>query len=407
MHKDTSSLLQSYNTIENYRFSDFAQREAKRCFGKKKVPFLRYLNWYCKYLFFVSRIKSFQSRKHRILKIGFILGGGLGDTLISILYIKKFCEKLDINYSLSIFSNQNVDDVNILIKKQFTADVYSISSYKKVPLDLLVRISFRFPEILYFNFNKIRKSIFLKKYVVSIANFMEKYSDILSFENGFNQIIFAKIMCRTRITMLDIDDLLDLQHNDVLNDIAFKDEEAILKKYTLLNTEYITLARSLNIKDKHTLSNTRLWPLDNYDKLASLIKKENPKIKIIQLGGFLSNENNLKNVDLNLSGKTTFKELLVILKHSKLHIDGECGMVHLRHFLCRKKSVVLFGPTDKSYAGYPENLNLSCSNCTFPCCEWLIGKNWQTSCIKTNSSIPACMVVLSPDFVFKKLKEFL
>lgn len=53
----------------------------------------------------------------------------------------------------------------------------------------------------------------------------------------------------------------------------------------------------------------------------------------------------LHGIDVNLIGKTDWDDLKILLKNALYHIDGECGMVHLRKALKTGPSVVLFGPT--------------------------------------------------------------
>jgi ADP-heptose:LPS heptosyltransferase len=51
------------------------------------------------------------------------------------------------------------------------------------------------------------------------------------------------------------------------------------------------------------------------------------------------------------------------------------------------KSIVLFGPTDAHYYGYPPNLNIyfeGCNNC------WLKTGNWITTCM-LGDAVPRCM----------------
>ena len=109
----------------------------------------------------------------------------------------------------------------------------------------------------------------------------------------------------------------------------------------------------------------------------------------------------LENTDLNLCGQTSFDELLVILNEAKLHIDGDCGMVHLRHFMEAKPSVVLFGPTSKKFYEYSENINISANVCTG--CEW-VTNDWMNRCIKTDSSAD-CMNSLTAETVMNEIKK--
>jgi ADP-heptose:LPS heptosyltransferase len=84
------------------------------------------------------------------------------------------------------------------------------------------------------------------------------------------------------------------------------------------------------------------------------------------------------------------------------HIDGECGMVHLRHFLSAKPSIVLFGPTKKDFYGYPENINISSNMCIG--CEW-IHERWRTQCLKTGDNA-MCLQTIQPSFVIEKIREY-
>ena len=74
------------------------------------------------------------------------------------------------------------------------------------------------------------------------------------------------------------------------------------------------------------------------------------------------------------------EEVKALLKNSLLHIDNEGGLVHLRHALCAKKSIVLFGPTSDLFYGYAENENVRSNVCEEPC-EWENAK-WNISCKK-------------------------
>lgn len=141
--------------------------------------------------------------------------------------------------------------------------------------------------------------------------------------------------------------------------------------------------------------------------LGCIFKKQNPNIKIVQLGVSKDRCESVSNVDINLVGQTTFADVLTLLTKSILHIDGDCGMVHLRHFLCKKPSLVLWGPTSPKLRGYPENINLRANVCNCEFCEWLVGERWQTHCIKTNSCHGLCMEMLSPQYAFEHIKHLI
>ena len=145
---------------------------------------------------------------------------------------------------------------------------------------------------------------------------------------------------------------------------------------------------------------TRVWPVEYYENLVDLIKQNYPSYQIVQIGS--SDCSAINGCDFNLCGKTSFEELLSILNNSSLHIDNEGGMVHLRHFMEQKPSVVLFGPTGEDVYGYDENINLSVRPCPFSC-EWL-KKDWRNKCIKTNNKAE-CMQNITPTAVMNKINK--
>lgn len=101
------------------------------------------------------------------------------------------------------------------------------------------------------------------------------------------------------------------------------------------------------------------------------------------LGGDKTTYSKLNGVDIDLVGETSIAELMALLKESQVHLDGECGMVHIRHFVCQKPSIVLFGPTSPKLKGYKENINLRNDGCCpLPMCEHiLLEGQWSKMCL--------------------------
>ena len=174
----------------------------------------------------------------------------------------------------------------------------------------------------------------------------------------------------------------------------------ILDKYDLKNKQYITITRSVELT-KSQNNNVRLWPIAYYQELIKKMKQKYPEVKLVQLG--VSRCEELRGIDVNLLGKTTLEEVKAILKHSLLHIDGECGMVHTKHFLYGK-SAVFFGQTAIEYLGYENNINLKSNGCPH-WCEWIVD-DWQTHCIRGYDE-PPCMTELKPDYVFENIVPYL
>ena len=118
----------------------------------------------------------------------------------------------------------------------------------------------------------------------------------------------------------------------------------------------------------------------------------------VQLGSLNNGED--YDVDLNMRGKTTFKESLRWLENSMCHIDIEGGLAHAATAL-GTKCIVLFGPTNKAFFGYPQNINLNaaseCVNC------WWKRQDWMEKCMNSDH---VCMSH-RPEDVFSVLSVLL
>ena len=130
-----------------------------------------------------------------------------------------------------------------------------------------------------------------------------------------------------------------------------------------------------------------------------MLKEKYPEVQIIQIGS--KKQSPISGVDIDLRDQTDMEEAFSLLKHARLHISQEGGMVHARHFLGGGTSVVLFGPTDERFYGYPENINLSRRICPFAC-EW-VEDDWMRKCIKTGRCAD-CMQRLTPEFIMEFVK---
>lgn len=62
-----------------------------------------------------------------------------------------------------------------------------------------------------------------------------------------------------------------------------------------------------------------------------IFKKVFPNVKIVQLGTAKCPA--IVGVDYDMRAKTTLKEASAILANAKLHIDADCGFVHIAMLL--------------------------------------------------------------------------
>jgi hypothetical protein len=87
-------------------------------------------------------------------------------------------------------------------------------------------------------------------------------------------------------------------------------------------------------------SNTKSWQEESWAKMLQLLKKyTKDKFKIVQIG---TKSNPFSASDINLLNKTSFDELVCVISRSSLHIDTDCGCVHIAK-ATNTKSLVLWG----------------------------------------------------------------
>jgi hypothetical protein len=348
--------------------------------------------WLVKQIFKKETVKKSNNQKY---KVAFLLSGGVGDIICSMPYISKFYSNFYLDNDIDIFVHETREIIEglFLHKKDYKKlDIFN--SFSPESYDLVILL-IRFPKVLRF---KKSHDIELNAYI----DYLKKvYKDNpIMFESGTQGDAIANAYSllegNVRSSQADLGQKLKVKSSDFTIDVV-DDVTEVLSKFSLLNKQYITIQRGVGEADLTKEKSTRLWEKSKYDETCKLLKSQYPDIKIVQLG--VSENYAIKNIDLDLRGKTSFEELKVLLKFSKLHISTEGGMVHLRHFLKGGKSVVLFGPTSKEFYGYPENINLSASLCAN--CEW-VSNQWREKCIKTGS-YAECMRLLTPEKILQSI----
>ncbi|MBP3924571.1 hypothetical protein J6E39_04955 [bacterium] len=341
----------------------------------------------------------------KFLRIAVRMDGGLGDMLVYSVWIKEFSKIVGGDFLIDVFGHKNsqisyaVSKDNTYVNKVYDRRLLS-DNLKKYDIAITFR---RFPLLLWANLKRV------KKFSPNLLNFLEQYN---RFKNDYAKFFYFNssadtqvdlyTICRgeKRIQQPDINNLLGI--SEATKYYLHLDEDAfdVLKKNGLNNQKYITVTRSVELTQKHK-ANIRLWPLEYYESLIVKLKQRYPDVKIVQLGA--DRCESIKGVDVDLLGKTTLEEVKVLLKYSLLHIDGECGMVHAKHFL-GGKSAVFFGQTAIEYLGYDNNINLKSDACPH-WCEW-IADDWQTHCIR-GFEVPPCMTELKPKYAFENIVPYL
>lgn len=182
--------------------------------------------------------------------------------------------------------------------------------------------------------------------------------------------------------------------------LGFKDVPFIQHRpnpisYMILG-DYITVHDGVGIYHAGKVTRaTKTWDMTHWKKLISQIRTVWSG-KIVQIGSATSRK--IEGVDFMFIGE--LKDSFKLLAHSRLHIDGDSGMVHAARSF-GVKSIVMFGPTPANYFGYPENVNLESQVCN-PC-FWSTD-TWLAKCPKNYTS-PICMNAILPSTVFQAVKK--
>jgi ADP-heptose:LPS heptosyltransferase len=175
-----------------------------------------------------------------------------------------------------------------------------------------------------------------------------------------------------------------------------------LDNYDLTKEKYIVI--NPNASD---LRIERRWPLDNFVRLISELCAEITDHKIFLIGSkgesdyvakIYSQVSQCGNV-YDLSGKTSFTQLIVLLKHANLFITNDSGHMHLA-FSLKTRTISLFGPCLPSQYGVQQRVtafykNIYCS----PCVHEFI-----TPPCKGNN---VCMKLITPGEVLEGTREVL
>lgn len=192
-------------------------------------------------------------------------------------------------------------------------------------------------------------------------------------------------------------------HNHFAHEYDVISESRLLNQWGLHPGEYITLQRgaypTLNVKEV-----PKIWPVAYYEELVRLLKKCFPEKKIVQLGESKERCCEIRGVDLSLVGETDWEDLKVLLKNAWLHIDGECGMVHLRKMLHGGPSVVMFGPTSIDFYGYDGNINIASDACPHWCCK--LTESAAERCLLKGEDINRCIHSIQPVHILDRIVEW-
>lgn len=332
------------------------------------------------------------------LKIVAFEGGGFGDTLLDMILLEKIKEIVPA--CEIIFYSRGYE-------AYFTPERFPFLTATKAYLDKMNRkdicksadIGIFMHEITIIEkFCREKVRTVSKKLYFFCQDCIDTYmKDFNQSTNNYRFQMYALLLGKHRVEMSDLHNILGVSKDDKLSIPAIGKTE-VLYRLGLQGVKYITINQEA---DKcQSTNHTKLWLTEHYIELCKMIRREFPDIKLVLVGGS-DNEELASCIDIDLSGKTTLLDMDAIVGNAVLHIGGEGGLIHLRHFLNGGPSVVLFGPTDPRILGYDENINLVNRTCPEHC--YWITHTWAEKCARGYDS-PLCMQVLSPCDVFDAVK---
>ncbi|MGL4943639.1 MAG: glycosyltransferase family 9 protein [Thermoguttaceae bacterium] len=358
-----------------------------------------FLLWSFGQLFKFSR--PMRPKSDDVCRVGFWLKGGVGDILISLNWLQNFHRFLDGALAFDLYVQEKrgaCEIVQTLCRKQsFVKQVLPVSQVKR-DYDLYIEMM-RYPDIIHCNESKIRELCPRLHQWCMVVDRFRRENPIVYRSGTYGEHIgikLATLQGHNRLRQADIDHLVQVE--SVFQPNILADTNETLAKFSLENKRFITMQRGVGGRDRNV--SNRLWPLNHYETLARLIKKRTPEVCIVQIG----TEKNLpiNGVDIDLRDKTSFEDVMILMQKSSCHIDGECGLVHLRHFLQGGPSVVLFGPTERQFYGHSENINILSDACVGGC-EW-ITPVYVAKCPRGFDE-NVCLTCLSPEVVLKYVLE--
>lgn len=374
----------------------------------KKVA-LRVAFWNLLYFLQPQSKKIAKGRSHPgETTFAFLLDGGYGDHLLFANWLWYFLDyfkdediRVDIYYrskSAETIFNFPLENVNLINahKTILRAEEYDVA------------IEFgKHPFLLHVNEDKRAvgfHSACVSAFVENLYSFYQENRLMLDNKPYLDGMGSARSIAqgKKRIQEGDIGELFGIREEYAFPLEIHEDEEGYLAGLGLEKGCYITVNRGwdADYKGEHM----KAWSLKSCGDMIQRIKEKYPDVPVVVIGALREQAPDTTYADYDLVGKTTLEQVKVLLKYSKVHIDNEGGMVHLRHALHGGPSIVLFGPTPVELFGYSENVNLKSDACDI-WCEWLT-PDWTSRCPRGKEGSP-CMEGITSQMVLDEMEKLM
>ncbi len=325
-----------------------------------------------------SGMQKYRSHCTGPLKMSVLNTGGIGDAVINLNWIYQFFSRIECPCQFDIYTNaplaliRSITDGWPQLRKVEDRSVnFSLREYDAV----FAVTSSAMVKILGLDESRLKVSPFAYDFCRRLHAFQLENPDLFNRTNYQQVFHFAKFFGRHRWSQGDFDGSLDLEGKTYPAACPVSREE-IAGKFGL-NGPFITVHRESGFKGP----DTKLWSAGNYAELLRRLHGDLAGKYSIALIGV---EKNYKAPALpgitDLRGKTTFGDLMSLLKHAAFHVCCEGLTAHLRHFLDGGRSFVIYGPSDSAYFSYHGNTAFHGEECPHGCED--ICSDWPFRCIK-------------------------
>lgn len=312
------------------------------------------------------------------LHLAFILRGGIGDVIINLSWVEALTVLARTSCRVDLLTNTPEDCITALCWGK--AYVRRVMTLKKViPLaayDAVFDVM-QNPQVRAVCRERLAAlSPSLLDYVRRLLAFQSSHASFYTDENQAMGIHYADVMGGGRRRQPDFDGSLDLRNSAFM--LQCREHFAGVADRFGLERPYVTIQREAGSSSR----SLKLWSAEKYTALVAAMQDRFPGYDLVLVGlekTFEMPAGKSGHV-MDLRGRTSFGELMSLVRHAFLHVGGEGLVPHLRHFLHGGPSLVLFGPSCARMLGYPENLALSGSECPNGC-EGIV-PSWQQRCLK-------------------------
>lgn len=172
--------------------------------------------------------------------------------------------------------------------------------------------------------------------------------------------------------------------------------EIVLDRHDLRGKAFITIHDGFEVD--HAIASTgaratRSWPIDYWQRFVADFKARCPDVLVVQIGTSKT-AGVIANVDVSLVDKASLPEACWAIKHARLHVDTEAGLVRVAS-ATQTPSISIQGPSATEFFNFAHSTPIMSPFCRG--CYW-VEFDWMTRCLR-GFSRAECMYAILPGTV--------